>query len=104
MIVLMVNLHVKPGRHDDFLAAIRDDAESTSTLEEGNAQFSVVQDNEDADRFFLFEVYRDEAALEAHRQMPHFLKYREATAGIYVEDAVRRMGTNVFPDDASWPA
>ena len=102
MLVLMVNLHVKPERRDEFLAAVREDGESTTALEEGNLQFNVVQDSEEPDRFFLFEVYRDQAALEAHRQMPHFLKYREATAGVYVEDPVRRVGSNVFPDDASW--
>ena len=102
MLVLMVNLHVKPERRDEFLAAVREDAASTTALEEGNLQFNVVQDSEEPDRFFLFEVYRDQAALEAHRQMPHFLKYREATAGVYVEDPVRRVGSNVFPDDTNW--
>ena len=102
MLVLMVNVRVKPDRRDDFIAAVREDGEGTTTKEEGNFQFSVVQDNEDPDRFFLFEVYRDEAALEAHRNTPHFLKYREATAGVHAEDTVRRTGTNVFPDDSAW--
>ena len=102
MLVLMVNVKVKPERRDEYIAAVREDGAGTTTNEEGNFQFSVVQDSEDPDRFFLFEVYRDEAALEAHRQMPHFLKYREATAGLYAEDTVRRTGTNVFPDDAGW--
>ncbi|MCH8847824.1 MAG: antibiotic biosynthesis monooxygenase [Chloroflexi bacterium] len=102
MLVLMVNIKVKPGRRDDFIAAIREDGEGTTTKEEGNLQFSAIQDSDDPDRFFLFEVYRDEAALDAHRQMPHFLKYREATAGLYAEETVRRVGTNVFPDDSGW--
>ena len=102
MLVLMVNIKVKPGRAGDFIAAIREDGEGTTAKEEGNLQFSAVQDSDDPDRFFLFEVYRDEAALEAHRQTAHFLKYREATAGLLAEETVRRMGTNVFPDDAGW--
>jgi quinol monooxygenase YgiN len=102
MLVLMVNVKVKAGRRDEFLAVIHDDAESTTTKEEGNFQFSVIQDNDDPDRFFFLEVYRDEAALEAHRGMPHFLKYREATADIYEEPPVRHMGTNVFPADDYW--
>ena len=102
MRVLMVNIKVKPGRRDDFIAAIREDGEGTTTKEEGNLQFSAVQESDDPDRFFLFEVYRDEAALDAHRQMPHFLKYREATADLLAEETVRRMGTNVFPDDSGW--
>ena len=102
MLVLMVTVKVKPGRREEFMEVIKEDQLSTSTKEEGNFQFNVVQDNDDPDRFFLYEVYRDNAALEAHRAAPHFLKYREATADIYAEDPVRRMGTNLFPDDSAW--
>lgn len=104
MLVLMVSLKVKPGRAEDFIAAVNDDGRGTTANEEGNFQFSAIQDQSDSDRFFLFEVYKDEAALEAHRQMPHFLKYREATADIYAEEPVRHMCTNVFPSDSWWDA
>ena len=67
MLVLMVNVKVKPGRRDEFKGIIRVDAESTSSKEEGNLQFNVIQDNDDPNCFFLYEVYRDQAALEAHR-------------------------------------
>ena len=30
--------------------------------------------------FVLYEIYRDEAALEAHRAAPHFAQWREAVA------------------------
>ncbi len=102
MLVLMVSLKVKPGRADDFIAAVQADGEGTTTNEEGNFQFSAIRDQADPDRFFLFEVYENEAALEAHRGMPHFLKYREATADIYAEEPVRHMCANVFPDDSWW--
>ena len=102
MLVLMVNIKVKPGRRSDFIAAVREDGAGTTTNEEGNLQFSAVQESDDPDRFFLFEVYRDQAALEAHRQTAHFLKYRAATADLLAEETVRRMGTNVFPDDSAW--
>ena len=32
----------------------------------------------DPRRFFIYEQYRDEAALEAHRQSPHFQQYAVA--------------------------
>ncbi|MDA1035710.1 MAG: putative quinol monooxygenase [Chloroflexi bacterium] len=102
--MLMVNVKVKAGRRDEFLAAIQEDAASTTEKEEGNFQFTVVQDNEDPDAFFFLEVYKDEAALGVHREMPHFLKYREATLDIYETATVRRMGTNIFPDDSYWTA
>ena len=99
MLVVMVNARVKPGKRDEFLQVIREDGESTTRNEPGNFGFYVVQNNEDPDRFFLFELYKDEAALEAHRATPHFRKYREATAEIYEGDLVRVMGTLVWPPD-----
>ena len=102
MLMLMVNVKVKPGRREEFLAAIKDDASSTSEKEEGNFQFTVIQDNDDPDAFFFLEVYRDQDALDVHRQMPHFLRYREATNDIYEIETVRHIGTNVFPEDSYW--
>ena len=40
----------------------------------------VLQDNEDENRLHLFEVYQDEAAVDAHRNAPHYLKWREECA------------------------
>ena len=102
MLALMVNVQIKPGMRNEFLAVIKEDAENTSAKEEGNFQFTVIQNNDDPDSFFFLEVYKDQAALDAHRTMPHFLKYREATADIYVSDPVRAFGTNVFPGDSYW--
>ena len=37
----------------------------------------------DARRFFIYEQYRDNPALDAHRQSPHFQKYAvNALSGI----------------------
>ena len=102
MLVMMVNAKVKPGKREEFLNVIQEDAESTTKNEPGNFGFYVIQNNEDPDRFFLFEVYKDQAALEAHRAAPHFLKYRQATADIYDGDPVRVMGTNIFPFDTAF--
>lgn len=102
MLVLMVNVKLKPGRREEFLRIIKEDAESTTKNEPGNFGFYVVQNNEDPDKFFMFEVYKDQAALEAHRATPHFLKYRQATADIYDGDPVRVIGTSIWPDDATF--
>ena len=104
MLMLMVNVKVRPERRDEFLAAITEDAQHTTEREEGNFQFTVIQHNDDPNAFSFLEVYRDEAALDAHRQTPHFQKYRAATADVYVTDPVRVIGANVFPDDSYWTA
>ncbi len=102
MLVLTVHVKVKPGRREEFIGIIREDAENTTSKEDGNFQFSVIQDQSDPDRFSLFEVYRDEEALEVHRSMPHFLKYRAATEDIYAEGPERHIGNSLFPADSYW--
>lgn len=100
--MLVVNVKVKPGMRDEFIAVITEDAENTSTKEPGNFGFTVIQDTADPDNFYFLEIYKDEAALEEHRKQPHFLKYREATAHIYEGEPMRVMGKNIFPADSHW--
>jgi len=37
--------------------------------------FQVHRHKTDPRRFFIYEQFKDDAALEAHRATPHFLKY-----------------------------
>jgi len=51
-----------------------------SRAEPGCLQYDVHSDNEDPNRFFIYERYVDDAALEAHATSPHFqqLVFEEA--------------------------
>jgi quinol monooxygenase YgiN len=40
---------------------------------------------------FLFEVYDNEAALAAHRETPHFKKYKATTGSLVADRNVRAM-------------
>jgi autoinducer 2-degrading protein len=62
----------------------------------------VVQHREDPNRFYYYEVYKDEAALEAHRQTPHFKLYAEKTKDWLSTPPERRFGKNLIPSDAAW--
>ena len=55
---------------DRFLAAAQDDSTFSVRDEPGCLRFDVLQDNADPDHFFFYEVYRDEAAFQAHAQAP----------------------------------
>ncbi|GAB97837.1 quinol monooxygenase YgiN [Kineosphaera limosa] len=83
MIALTVTLQVQPGHLEDFLAAITTNAERTFTDEPGCRYFDVNQSLDDDHRFVFYELYDDEAAVEAHRAAPHFATWREA-AGQFV--------------------
>ncbi|WP_381790347.1 putative quinol monooxygenase [Streptomyces niveus] len=80
MIALTVSLQVAPGCRDDFLAAIKENAERTFSDEAGCRYFDVVCDLDDDHHFVFHEIYDDEAAVEAHRAAPHFKVWREAAA------------------------
>jgi quinol monooxygenase YgiN len=80
MISLTVSLQVVPGHLDAFVEAIRTNAERSFTDEPGCRYFDVSQDLADDHHFTLYEVYADEAAVEAHRSAPHFKVWREAVA------------------------
>jgi autoinducer 2-degrading protein len=62
----------------------------------------VIQDRDDPYRFYFYEVYRDVAALAAHRESPHFKYYAEKTKDWLAAPAERRFGKNLIPNDAAW--
>ncbi len=79
MLVTLVHVHVKPEHVDDFIEATRRNHEG-SVQEPGNLRFDVIQSVEEPNRFVLYEAWRDEAAMAAHKETPHYLAWREAVA------------------------
>ena len=70
MIALIVEINIKPGFKDQFMASMLGDARGSNNDEPGCLRFDVLQDTEDENKIHLFEVYEDEAAVEAHRNAP----------------------------------
>ena len=101
MVVLHVTFQVKPERVTEFSEMARYDAEH-SQQEPGCLRFDVIQDRDDPNRFYFYEVYKDEAALQAHRQTPHFKLYFEKTQPWFAAPPERRFGKNVIPSDGKW--
>lgn len=103
MFAIWVSVHVKPDREEDFLKAIEEDARGSRDDEPGCLRFDVLQDADDAHHYFFYEVYRDEAALTAHRAAPHYQVWAAAVEDGVLErpsEAIRT--TAVFPRDAEW--
>lgn len=80
MISLSVELNVLSGHLEEFIEAIKTNAEASFNNEPGCIYFDVNQDINNDHHFTFFEVYVDEDALEAHRQAPHFAEWRKAVA------------------------
>ena len=96
MIAIWVKVKVKPEGKDKFLKAIEVDALGSENDEPGCARFNVLQDAQDSNVYYFYEVYKDEAALEAHRAAPHYAVWRAAADTLDgPTEAVRC--TTVFP-------
>ena len=80
MIALVVTLKVHEHKLDDFLDAIQENANRSFSDEVGCRYFDVTQDRDDPLHFIFYELYVDEAAVEAHRAAPHFAVWRKAAA------------------------
>jgi quinol monooxygenase YgiN len=78
MIALVVSLQVRPGHLDEFTAAIRENAQRSFHDEPGCLYFDVTQDLADDHHFLFYELYTDQAAVDAHRAAPHFAAWRRA--------------------------
>jgi autoinducer 2-degrading protein len=102
MLVLHVTVRVKPEHVAEFLEVVRYDAEHSEKDEPGCLRFDVLRDRNDPNRFYFYEVYRDEQALEAHRNTPHFKLYLEKVQPWLAAPSERRFGSNLIPSDASW--
>ncbi|MDN3549168.1 putative quinol monooxygenase [Mucilaginibacter aquaedulcis] len=62
---------VKPGQLDTVLSLLPG-AVKASIAEEGNLFYKIHQDITDPNTLVLFEGYKDEAALNYHRNSDHF--------------------------------
>jgi autoinducer 2-degrading protein len=97
VLAIWVKVKIKAAMRDKFLKAIEADALGSARDEPGCLRFDVLQDEKDENVYYFYEVYKDQAALEAHCQTPHYAIWREvadvlegplaATSG-----AIRRLG------------
>ncbi len=78
-VALFVELDIDPDRREAFDAEIADHAAKTLAGEEGCMDFYVHVDRENPNKYLLYELYRDEAALVAHRETAQLAKFRTAT-------------------------
>ena len=102
MLALWVKVRVKPDARDRFLQAIEVDALGSERDEPGCMRFNVLRDQQDRNVYYFYEVYRDEAALEAHRAAPHYEVWRAAADTLDGPPQATRCDT-VFPAaDAYW--
>jgi quinol monooxygenase YgiN len=74
MIILVVTWMANEG-HEDEVEGIFRVLQEESRKEPGCLMYQVHQHRSNRKRFLVYEQYRDDAAMEVHRNSPHFQKY-----------------------------
>ncbi|WP_069160859.1 putative quinol monooxygenase [Nocardia altamirensis] len=80
----IVSMKIREGSRADFLDAVARSAATSLRDEPGCLRFDICADRVDPYRFFLYQLYIDDEAAEAHRFTEHFLELT-AAAERYVE-------------------
>ena len=101
MIAMVVKVRIKPEGRQRFLEAIEVDALGSERDEAGCLRFNVLQDQADENVYFFYEVYKDEAAIEAHRAAPHYAVWRGVADTLDGPVEISKCST-VFPAERAY--
>jgi (4S)-4-hydroxy-5-phosphonooxypentane-2,3-dione isomerase len=78
-------IEITPGRRDHLLPLLAAHKARCLKDESGTLQFDILLPKDDDTKVLLYEVYRNEAAFDVHRNGPFFARWREETAGMVVK-------------------
>ena len=102
MFSIFVTLDIQEDRVDEFVQACHGDAQGATRDEPGCFRFDLLRDAEVPTRFYLYEVYRDEAAFQAHLETPHFLEWRSIVKSLFQKEPEKVVMNTVWPSDDGW--
>jgi len=91
MQAVVVEFRIKREHVEGFATAITDNARASRETEPGCRQFDVCRDPADPGVFFLYELYDDEAAFQAHLRTPHFAEMERASASWVEAKTIRKL-------------
>jgi quinol monooxygenase YgiN len=94
MIVLKVDMLVKPGTEEkckEYLRLLQEH----SRREPGCLMYMGHQSTQESRRFLIYEQYKDQAALDAHRNAHYFTQYVNGGLDGIVENRTRELYSTV---------
>ena len=96
MLAIVAHYRAQPGKGDDVAAVLRKHIVATRA-EPGCAMFVVNRSVDEPDCFALYEQYTDRAALESHRESPHFRDYIAGQVIPLLEERTWQLYTTIDP-------
>ena len=91
MYVIVVDFKIKPEHTAAFREAITVNARASVADEPGCSQFDVCADPQDGTRIFLYEIYDNLAAFEAHLRTPHYAVFDKLSAPMVEAKTVSKL-------------
>lgn len=82
--IIHATLFLKPEKVDEFKQAVKSIIDS-SNMEPGCIRYELFQNPFDETNFIFVEVWKDQAAIEAHFKMPYFIAWGPKTADWYAK-------------------
>ena len=96
-----VHLFVRPEHSLQHLVDLSGGTGRSVRDEPDCFRFDILRDPDIETRFYLYEVYTDESAMQVHMETPHFKRWWAT-----VEDMIDDIGSikmdTVFPSDLGW--
>ena len=89
MYVIAVDFEIDPSKLDEFLPLMKANAAASVRDEAGCHLFEVCQDPDAPHHIFLYELYDDRAAFDAHLASAHFKNFDAATSDMLQAKTVR---------------
>lgn len=89
LFAVVVTLTLKAGLHERFMPLMWANAKASLAEEAGCHQFDIATDPARPAEVFLYEVYEDRAAFEAHLGSTHFQTFDQATKDMIEEKQVK---------------
>jgi (4S)-4-hydroxy-5-phosphonooxypentane-2,3-dione isomerase len=101
MHIVIVQIHVKPEKKSEFIAATIKNAEC-SRQELGIVRFDFLQDKDDLSKFILYEVYKHPEDQMKHRETEHYIMWKDAVSDMMAEARQGVKYSNISPNDSDW--
>lgn len=97
MYIVGVSIYVKEEFREVFIKETLENAKNTRQ-EPLNLRFDVLQSRDDPNKFFLYEVYKNESGMAAHKETAYYKKWRENVAPMMAKPREGIKYTNLFPE------
>jgi quinol monooxygenase YgiN len=103
MYIIISPIQIKAGYKDRYVKELVEVAHASVANEPGCFRLDVIQDAGDSNRVWVYEIFKDQSALDTHMKLPFFLKFLDATKGWREEGVPQGAGRGAFniwpPDD-----